>query len=116
MQGRVCTKEGYQVSLVVSGSSSRSDDWCSKPAPTTGGHLRSSYRYRRFMRCSYSSASGGFGLLVPSDWAVMCSAKPLRSDPLADFFKRYINKLILLSYAHLFSHMTHDLLKKIVVD
>ena len=72
--------------------------------------------YEAHMGCSYSSASGGFGLLVLSDWAVICSAKPLRSNPLADFIKRYINKLLLLSCAHLFSHMTHDLLKKIVVD
>ena len=35
---------GYQVSLVVSGSSSRSDDRGSNPAPTTGGHLRSRVR------------------------------------------------------------------------
>ena len=33
-------------------------------------------------------------MLVPSDWAVICSAKPLRSYLLADFIKRYINKLI----------------------
>ena len=32
---------GYQVSLVVSGSSSRSDERGSNPAPTAGGHLRS---------------------------------------------------------------------------
>ena len=43
----------------------------------------------------YPSASGGYGLLVPSDRAVICSAKPLRSYLLADFIKRYINKLIL---------------------
>ena len=30
------------------------------------------------------------------DRAVICSAKPLRSYLLADFIKRYINKLILL--------------------
>ena len=48
------------------------------------------------MRCRYSSASGGYRLLVPSDRAVICSAKPLRSYLLADFIKRYINKLILL--------------------
>ena len=47
------------------------------------------------MRCRYSSASGGYGLLAPSDRAVICSAKPLRSYLLADFIKRYINKLIL---------------------
>ena len=41
------------------------------------------------MRCRYSSASGGFELLVPSDQAVVCSAKPLRSYLLADFIKRY---------------------------
>ena len=35
-------------------------------------------------------------MLVPSDRAVICSAKPLRSYLLADFIKRYINKLILL--------------------
>ena len=35
---------GYQVSLVVSGSSSRSDDRGSNPAPTTEGHLRSRVR------------------------------------------------------------------------
>ena len=28
--------------------------------------------YQRFMRCRYSSASGGYGLLVPSDRAVKC--------------------------------------------
>ena len=48
------------------------------------------------LKFAYSSASGGYGLLVPSDRAVICSAKPLRSYLLADFIKRYINKLILL--------------------
>ena len=100
---------------MVSGSSSRSDDWCSKPAPTTEGHLRSSYGYRRFMGCNYSSASGGFGLLVPGDWAVICSAKRHRSDPLADFIERYIENSYYY-YVHIFYHLTHDLLKKIVVD
>ena len=51
---------------MVSGSSSRSDD-------------RGSHRYQRMMQCRYSSASGGFGLLVPSDRVIICSAKPLRS-------------------------------------
>ena len=85
----------YQVSLVVSGSSSQSDDRGSNPAPTTGGHLRSRVRSGAFMRCRYSSASGGYALLVPSDRAVICSAKPLRNYLLADFITRYINKLIL---------------------
>ena len=35
---------GYQVSLVVSRSSSQSDDRGLNPAPTTGGHLRSRVR------------------------------------------------------------------------
>ena len=35
------SRDGYQVSLVVSRSSSRSDDRGLNPAPTTGGHLRS---------------------------------------------------------------------------
>ena len=86
---------------MVSGSSSRSDDRSSNPAPTAGGTLErpspvgSSHGYQRFMRCRYSSASGGYGLLAPSDRAVICSAKPLRSYLLADFIKRYINRLIL---------------------
>ena len=42
------------------------------------------------------SANGGFRLLVPSDRAVICSAKPLRSYLLADSIKRYINKLIII--------------------
>ena len=36
------------------------------------------------------------GLLVPSVWAVMCRAKPFEVYLLADFIKRYKNKLILL--------------------
>ena len=36
--------QGYKVSLVVGGSSSRSDDRGSNPSPTTGGHLRSRVR------------------------------------------------------------------------
>ena len=48
------------------------------------------------MRCRYSSASGGFGLLVPSDWAVICSAKLLRNYMIADFIKRYINEIVIL--------------------
>ena len=37
--------DGYQVSLVVSGSSSQSDDGeGANPAPTTGGQLRSRVR------------------------------------------------------------------------
>ena len=32
---------GYQVSSVVSGLSSRSDNWGLNPASTTGEHLRS---------------------------------------------------------------------------
>ena len=47
------------------------------------------------MRCRFSLAAGGFGLLEPSDRAVICSAKLLRSYLLVDFIKRYINKLIL---------------------
>ena len=35
-------------------------------------------------------------IIFNSDRAVICSAKPLRSYLLADFIKRYINKLILL--------------------
>ena len=61
------------------------------------------------MRCRYSSASGGSGVLVPSDRAILCSAKPLRSYLLADFFERYINKLILyiiLFYIILFCYST----------
>ena len=48
------------------------------------------------MQYSYASAGGGFGLLLSSDWAVICSAKLRRSYMLADFITRYINKLILL--------------------
>ena len=50
----------------------------------------SSHGYQRFMQCRYSSASGGFRSLVPSDRAVICCAKPPRSYLLADFIKRYI--------------------------
>ena len=81
--------------------------------PSTVG---SSHGYQRFMRCRYSLASGGFRLLVPSDRAVICSAKLLRSYLLSDFIKRYINKLILLlllilsqgklTFSILFSDMT----------
>ena len=39
-----CHDYGYQVSLVVSGSNSQSDDRGSSPAPTTGGHMRSRVR------------------------------------------------------------------------
>ena len=80
-----------------------SDNRGSNPAPTTWGHLRSrvtvgsSHGYQRFMRCRNSSASGGFVLLVPSDRAVICSAKPLRNYLLADCIERYLNNLILLS-------------------
>ena len=59
---------------MVSGSSSRSGSRGLDPVPTTGG----------------------FGLLVPCDRAVICSAKPFRSYLLADVIKQYINKLILL--------------------
>ena len=64
-----------------------------KPSP-----VGSSHGYQCFMRCRYSSASDGYGLLVLSDRAVKCSAKPLKSYLLADLIKRYINKLILLYY------------------
>ena len=43
------------------------------------------YGYHPFMRFEDPTASGGFGLLVPSDWAAICSAKLLRSYRLADF-------------------------------
>ena len=88
-----CDMIGYQVSLVVGGSSSRSDDH-EKLSP-----VGSSNGYQRFMRCRYSSASGGFRLLVPSDRAVICCAKPLRNYPLSDFI---INKLILYYYVLIF--------------
>ena len=81
---------------MVGGSSSRSDDH-EKPSP-----VGSSHGYQRFMRCRYSSASGGFRLLVPSDRAVICSAKPLRRYSLADFIKRYINELISFYYVLIF--------------
>ena len=55
----------------------------------------------------YSSASGGLGLLVPSDRAVICSAKPLRGYLLVDFIKRYINKLILLLLYIVFDKNNH---------
>ena len=57
---------------------------------TASCHLR----YQRFMQCRCSSASGGYGLLAPSDLTVICSAKPLRNYLPADFIKPYINKLI----------------------
>ena len=41
--------------------------------------------YQGFTQCRYSLASGGFGLLVPSDRAVICSAKPVRSYLLVRF-------------------------------
>ena len=43
-------------------------------------------------------------MIVPSDWAVICSAKPIRSYLLADFIKRYKNKLILY-YIIMFSSL-----------
>ena len=39
---------------------------------------------------------GGFGLLVPSDRAVICSAKPLRSYLLADYIRWYIKNFIII--------------------
>ena len=62
------------------------------------GTLGSSHGYQRFMRWRYSSASDGFALLAPSNWAVICCAKPLRNYLLTDLIKRYINKLVLLYY------------------
>ena len=49
----------------------------------------------------YSSASGGYGLLAPSDRDIICSAKPFRSYLRADFIKRYTNKLISYYYEKL---------------
>ena len=46
--------------------------------------------------CLFQGVIEYYTLLVPGDWAVICSAKPLRSYLLADFIKRYINNLILL--------------------
>ena len=43
------------------------------------------HEYGCFLRCRYSSTSGGFGLLVPSDLAVIGNAKPLASYLLAIF-------------------------------
>ena len=122
---------GYQVSLVVSGSSSWSDDhWGTLEKPSSVGSSHgyqclfdvdwpvSRPRIRRaewskawraleriwsdanwiqvgragYIWCTYSSASSGFELLVPSDWAVICNAKPLRIYLLADFIKRYIKQ------------------------
>ena len=68
---------------MVSGSSSRSNDrsiesradnWgtLEKPSPVGSCH-----GYQHFMRCWYSSASGGFGLVL-SDRAVICTVKPLQ--------------------------------------
>ena len=71
---------------------SRADYWGKLEKPSLVG---SSHGYQHFMRCRFSSATGGFGLLEPSDRAVICSAKPHRSYLLIDFIKRYINKLIL---------------------
>ena len=51
-----------------------------KPSPVGSSH-------------GYSSASGGFGLLAPSDRVVICR---LRSYLLTDFIKLYINKLIII--------------------
>ena len=80
---------------MIRGLSSRSN-----LAPTTGGTLEkpspvgSSHGYRRFMRCGYSSASGGFGFLAPQWPGGGISAKPLKSYLLANFMKQYIKKLI----------------------
>ena len=116
---------GYQVSLVVSGSSSRSDDrgfesradhWGTFEKPSLVG---SSHGYQRFMQCRFSSARGGFGLLVPSARAVICSAKLLRSYLLIDSIKRYIhvNKLILcfMQEHSIFSSLLTKILGTIVV-
>ena len=53
-------------------------------------------------------SSGGFGLLVHNDWAVVCSAKPLRSYLLTYFIKPYITKLISLYYYYLHERMLYD--------
>ena len=55
---------------MVSRSNSQSDK---------SGLVGSSDGYQRFTQCSYSLVSGGHGLLVPSDQAVIFSAKPLRN-------------------------------------
>ena len=44
-------------------------------------------------------------MIVPSDRAVIFSAKPIRSYLLADFIKRYINKLILYYIIIMFSSL-----------
>ena len=54
-----------------------------KPIPVGGSH-----GYQHLMLCRYSSVSGGFGVLVPSDRAVICGAKLLRSYLLADFINQ----------------------------
>ena len=41
--------------------------------------VASCHGYQRFMRWRYSAASGGFGLVAPSDWALICIARPLLS-------------------------------------
>ena len=83
---------------MVTGRSYRSGNWGLNPAPTTVGI---SHGYQRSMQYSYASAGGGFGLLLTSDWAVICSAKLLRSYMLADFITRYINQLILLFFYYM---------------
>ena len=51
---------------------------------------------------------GGFGLLVPSDRAVICSAKPLRSYLLADYIRRYIKNLIIIIIIIMYSYTSEQ--------
>ena len=84
----------HQVSLVFSGSSSRSDDRGSNPASTTGGHLRSRVRQGALIGTSALCDAGthqpevALDCLLPSDQAVISSAQLLKSYLLADFIER----------------------------
>ena len=66
--------------MLLSRSSSRSDNPGFLSGADHCGTLEKPYQvgssegYQRLKRCTYSSASCDFGLLVPSDWAVTCSA------------------------------------------
>ena len=68
-------------------------------------------RVKLKVKLSNADDLGGFGLLVHNDWAVVCSAKPLRSYQLTDFIKpyMYITKLISLYYNYyLHERMLYD--------
>ena len=70
---------------MASGWDSQSEDWGMNPHVDHWGTfdkqspVENFHEYWRSMRYRHSSTSGIFGLLVPSDWAVRGSAKPLLS-------------------------------------